>query len=193
MQVKWGITGGIGAGKSFVANLIRQLSIPVFDCDIRAKQLIVEDEKLRSSLILTFGNEVYDEAGNLNRQYLAKQIFTNSDNLLKINAIVHPAVQKDFLQWANEQVSEMVAMESAILYESGFDKIVDKVLYIEAPTALRLERTMKRDNATREEILQRIAKQQCEHYIDQVDAVIINDGTKTKQQILEQLKQLFAI
>ncbi len=117
-----GITGGIGSGKSYVAHLLAsRFGVPVYDCDREAKRLNVDSTRIREALTLLVGPTVYAADGSLCRKVLADYLFSSADNARKVNAIVHPVVADDFLQWAKDK--RLVAIESAILFESGFDRL----------------------------------------------------------------------
>lgn len=159
-MIKLAITGGIGSGKSYIARRMSQLlGIPVYDSDSEAKRLIQESPGLRQSLTEVTGLQLYDEQGKLRRDEFASWLFASQDNTRKVNAIVHPAVIDDFLQWAEKQDAQVVAIESALVSESGIDRIVDKVILVDAPLETRIRRAMARDNATREQIIARINSQ----------------------------------
>ncbi len=155
---KVGITGGIGSGKSVVSRVIKNMGYPIYDSDLWAKRLMNEDEEIRTLLTQRFGEETYTDSG-LNRGFLAQQIFNNKENLAFVNSVVHPAVGRHFRQWSEQQSSKMVFIESAILFSSGFDKFVDKVIFVDAPQELRLKRATARDNASAEAIMARIKNQ----------------------------------
>ena len=155
---KVGLTGGIGSGKSKVAEILRDMGIAVYDSDSRAKALMSEDVALRKALIEAFGDNTFTEQG-LNRAWLAERVFSNVDELQRLNAIVHPAVMRDFAAWAEAQSGEYVVMESAILLEAGLESHVDAVVAVMAPKELRLERAMMRDGASREQIEERMRNQ----------------------------------
>lgn len=155
---KIGITGGIGSGKSTVCRLLADMGVPVYDSDARAKALMNENEALRVALIETFGDECYNAKG-LNRAYLASRVFGNEDALSQLNAIVHPAVREDFRAWVGAQSSRYVVLESAILFEAGFENEVDTTLAVLAPLEERVRRTAERDGVDRETVLRRIAHQ----------------------------------
>ena len=181
-----GITGGIGSGKSYISNLLRQrFGIPVYDCDIEAKRLTVTDEEIRGKLIQLVGPEVYN-GEKLVRQRLAQYLFANSEHVGQVNAIIHPAVLKDFKNWANRQHKPIVALESAILYESGFNEYVDYVLFVDAPKEIRLDRAMQRDTASAERIKARMQMQYPELHRKLADFII--DNSKADDSYLE--KQL---
>ena len=155
---KVGITGGIGSGKSTVCRLFEQNGIAVYDSDARAKALMAEDATLREQLVEAFGAECYNEQG-LNRAYLAGRVFGDEVELRRLNGIVHPAVKDDFRRWADAQRGAYVVLESAILFESGFDAEVDTTLAVMAPMEERLRRTAERDGTDMEAIKRRMEHQ----------------------------------
>lgn len=155
---KVGITGGIGSGKSTVCRLFEQNGIAVYDSDARAKALMAESATLREQLVAAFGAECYNEQG-LNRAYLAGRVFGDEVELRRLNGIVHPAVKEDFRRWADAQRGAYVVLESAILFESGFDAEVDTTLAVMAPMEERLRRTAERDGTDMEAIKRRMEHQ----------------------------------
>lgn len=155
---KVGITGGIGSGKSTVCRLFEQNGIAVYDSDARAKALMAEDATLREQLVEAFGAECYNEQG-LDRAYLAGRVFGDEAELQRLNGIVHPAVKEDFRRWADVQRGAYVVLESAILFESGFDAEVDTTLAVMAPMEERLRRTVERDGVDREAVRRRMEHQ----------------------------------
>lgn len=182
-----GITGGIGSGKSYVSNLLRlKFGIPVYDCDAEAKRLTVTDIDIRSKLIQLVGPGVYD-GEKLVRQRLAEYLFANPDHAGQINAIIHPAVLQDFKHWARNQHKPIVALESAILYESGFNEYVDYVLFVDAPKEVRLDRAMQRDTVSAEKIKARMQMQYPELHRKLADFIIDNSKADDKY-IEDQLK-----
>ena len=187
-QITIGITGGIGSGKSYVSAIIREkFGIPVYDCDKEAKRLTASDAEIRRKLIQLVGPEVFN-GEELVRQHLADFLFGSEENARKVNAIIHPAVLRDFKQWARKQQQPIVAMESAILFESGFNKSVDRVLFVDAPEEVRLRRAMQRDSATEQQISARMKMQQPELHRQQADYVVHNssdDDTRLLVQLTE--------
>lgn len=158
-MLRLGITGGIGSGKSVVSKTLKVLGVPVYDCDSRAKWLQENDADVRREIKSLLGDDVY-EGSRLNRKKMATMIFSDATLLAKVEGIVHPAVEKDFNRWCVEQKTEVVGLESAILYECGLDKkCIDKVCLVYAPTETRIERVAKRDSANIEEIRRRMANQ----------------------------------
>lgn len=184
---KVGITGGIGAGKSTVCDLLRERGVAVYDSDSRAKQLMSEDVMLRAELIEAFGDAVYGASG-LDRAYLAKSVFGNDEALRKLNAIVHPAVMRDFAGWAEVQEGDYVVLESAILFEAGLADRVDSVVAVMAPESLRLERAMARDGASRDEILSRIRSQMSDdERMERAKYAVVNIDREELAEDVEQL------
>lgn len=188
--MKIGITGGIGSGKSFVCRRLRDMGYPVYDCDSEAKRLMKENEDIRRGLICVIGSSAYTAEGELNKPVIAKFLFADPNNTVRINSIVHPVVRKDFALWASDKGT--CFMESAILFESGFDSAVDKSVLVYASRELRVERTMKRDNTTRESVLQRMSVQMDEDVCrDRADYVLPNCGdTLLDDEIEKMIKKL---
>ncbi len=176
-MIKIGITGGIGSGKSYVCRIIRSMGYPVYDCDSAAKRLMSESRHIIERLTTLIGSNAYLPDGSLNRTSVAQFLFANQSNADKINSIVHPVVKDDFLSWVFAQKSDLVFMESAILFESGFNNAVDSTLAVCAPKETRIQRAMQRDNATREQIEARIQRQMSDEKIRSLaDYIIENDG-----------------
>ena len=188
--MKIGITGGIGSGKSYVSNLLRQkFGIPVYDCDKEAKRLTAEDEEIRQRLIALVGPEVF-AGGGLNKQLLADYLFADVEHASAVNAIIHPIVLLDFEKWAADNGQQTtVGLESAILYESGFNASVDYVLFVDAPEDVRLRRAMLRDNASEAQIRARMKMQRPELHRLQAD-FIIDNSTDNDTRLQEQLANI---
>lgn len=160
-MIKLAITGGIGSGKSHVARQMTELlGIPVYDSDSNAKRLNEESAVIRCGLLDMVGSDVYDGQGRLNRQRLAAFLFASDENARRVNALIHPVVKDDFLRWASEQTAPVVAIETALLAESGIDRIVDRVIRVDAPLETRICRAMQRDGVSREKVLERMVHQQ---------------------------------
>ncbi len=184
---KVGLTGGIGSGKSKVAELLRNMGVAVYDSDTRAKALMANNTALREALIEAFGAECYTSEG-LNRPWLAERVFNTPDELKRLNAIVHPAVMLDFAEWSMQQSGEYVVMESAILLEAGLESHVDVVVAVMAPRELRLERAMRRDGATREQIEARMENQITdEERTERSKYAIVNIALDDLEEDVEQL------
>jgi len=178
----FGITGGIGSGKSVVSRLMETMDIPVYVADVESKSLLDTSAQLKSALTEAFGSNLY-EKGFIDRKLFASIIFNDPEKLQLANKIIHPFVKQHFFDWVEKQRNagkKTVATEAAILYESGFDQFVDKVILVYAPLETRIHRTMLRDNASREQVEARIKSQmQDEDKIKKANFVILNDGTKS--------------
>lgn len=183
--MKIGLTGGIGSGKSYVCRYLRQHGIEVFDCDTAAKQLMRTSPTLRQQLTELIGPETYTDEGLLNKAVVAQFLLASPANAKAIDAIVHPAVFDAFIE------SQLTWMESAILYESGAYKLVDKVVAVVAPKEVRIRRVMQRDNISREKALDWMNRQMNQDEVaGKADFVVINDGEKDiENQIIKILEQ----
>ena len=186
-----GITGGIGSGKSTVAAVFHALGIPVYDADSHAKALMTTDGILKDLIQKEFGTLSFTEKGQLNRQYLAKEVFPNPEKLKRLNQLVHPRVAEDYVDWVNMKSSgsvPYVIKEAALLYDSGSDQRLDQVVVVTAPEELRKQRIRERDRRSDfeiEEIMKRQMPQ--EEMAEKADHVVINDG---KQLVIPQVLNL---
>lgn len=188
---KIGVTGGIGSGKSTVCELLRDRGVAVYDSDSRAKQLMAESEALREQLIAAFGVECYNVDG-LDRAFLASKVFGNEEALQQLNSIVHPAVRADFQTWAEQQQSPYVVLESAILFEAGFETEVDATLAVMAPMPMRLERTMARDGMDKESVMRRMEHQLSDDELHRrANRTIVNINREYLEGDIEQLHKIF--
>jgi dephospho-CoA kinase len=159
MAITVGITGGIGSGKSTVCKVFTWLGVPVFDADTEAKKMINNNEAIRKGLVDLFGSGIYSPDGTLDRNKLAGLIFNDDIQLQKVNQLVHPMVRTAFLNWAGKQESPYVVHEAAILFESGFFKMMDFNILVSAPEQERIERVRQRDNVSEEQVRERMQKQ----------------------------------
>lgn len=179
--MKVAITGGIGSGKSYVCERLRQRGIVVYDCDAAAKRLMRESEELKRQLCQLVGDEVYKD-GVLQKPVLAAFLLWDAEHAQAVNDIVHPAVAHDFEQ------SGMTWLESAIFFDSGFNRRVriDKVVCVSAPVSIRLERVMRRDHITEAKAAEWIACQLPEEEVARrSDYVIVNDGVRSVDEQLD--------
>lgn len=181
------ITGGIGSGKSYVCRLLGQHGVEVYDCDSAAKRLMRTSADLQARLTRLIGADTFI-GGELNKAAIAAFMMKSDDNVKAVNAIVHPAVAEDFLS------SGYTWMESAILYDSGFDRYADIVIAVTAPEETRVQRIIARDNITREKALEWIARQMPQEEVaGRADYVIVNDGVqdigKQADRILTQIRK----
>lgn len=176
------VTGGIGSGKSYVCKALATRGIEVYDCDSAAKRLMHASPALRESLTSLIGNDAYDTGGRLNKAVVARFLLQSESNAMKLNATVHPAVARDFLSSGSRW------MECAILFESGFDALVDVKVCVTAPMETRLSRMMQRDGITREKALEWISRQMSQEDVAQrCDYVINNDGKMNIEQQIDKL------
>lgn len=159
MALKVGITGGIGSGKSTICKVFEKLGTPVFEADPVAKRLIDTDPEIRKGLIDLFGPDIYTANEGIDRKKLAKKIFNDEIQLEKVNALVHPAVRAAFLKWAELQDVPYVVHEAAILFESGFYKMMDYSILVTAPEEDRIKRVTMRDGSSREQVIERMNRQ----------------------------------
>lgn len=186
-----GLTGGIGSGKSTVAEVFDVLKIPVFNSDIEAKQLY-SHPKIKQQIIKLFGN-VYNQQNQLDKKALANIVFNNDEKLKQLNNIIHPAVKTLFEAWANKNnQTPILIKEAAILIESGAAKQVDKIIVVTAPEKERIKRVMQRDNISEKEVIARMLKQLPEEkLITHADFIIKNDNQHLViPQILDIVKKL---
>lgn len=180
MSLRIGLTGGIGSGKSMVAQIFKVLGIPVFDADTAAKEIMETDAELRKTLIDTFGQDTYHD-GRLNRKYLADIVFRDRFQLELLNALVHPYTIAAAELWATQQKAPYTVKEAALFFESGSAIGFDYMIGVFAPRFLRIKRVIDRDGLTKDEVMARMQKQiQEEVKMRLCDFVIMNDD----QQLL---------
>lgn len=173
-----GITGGIGSGKSTIARVFISMGFPVYNSDIRAKELINSQTELKEAIKQVFGQNIYTEQG-LDRKKMAKIVFNNPEELKKLNQLVHPAVGKDFDEWKNRQTSGFVLKEAAILFETGIYKSLDKIILVTCDKEIRIARVMQRDSETREAILARMDNQWSDKKKTELADFVIDNSGKT--------------
>ncbi len=157
--LKIGITGGIGSGKTTACQIFKALGIPVFEADREAKMVMEQNPDIRKALIALFGTDIYLADASLNRALLAQKIFNDKAAINKVNGIVHPAVRKWFEEWYSEQSAPYIVYEAAILFETGYFKLMDSNLLIVAPREVRITRVMDRDGVTRKSVTDRMKNQ----------------------------------
>ena len=171
-----GLTGGIGAGKSTVANYFKDLGVPVYVADTEAKRLMHTSKVVRQKLIEEFGKEAFIDH-KLNRPYLAAIVFNDKTKLAAINRIVHPSVSNSFKRWIRKQDSSYVIQENAILFENGTFRNFDYIITVTAAMEEKIARVMARDNSSKTEVLARINNQiSDEEKAEKSDFVIYNDN-----------------
>lgn len=175
---RFGLVGGIGSGKSTIAKMFEELGVPVYYSDDEAKRLMNDDEIINTELRTLFGDAIYNKSGKLDKKKLAEIIFNDKELLEKVNSIVHPIVRQDFEEWCEEQTTNYVLQESAILFETGSYKKLDGIILVHATENERVGRVMKRDRCDKESVLSRIKNQwKDEQRLEAADYIIYNyDG-----------------
>lgn len=187
--LKLAVTGGIGSGKSVVCRMMEIFGVPVYNCDIKAKQLMQSNAHLIKELKRMFGSECYNDDGTLNRAFLASRIFIDKENVKRVNALVHPVVREDFECWAAGQDTELVVVETAILYESGMIDSVDKALVVWCDKETAIARTIGRSGMSRAQVESRMQNQMLtDELLLLSDYSIYNGGNNS---LFEELFELF--
>ena len=186
---KIGLTGGIGSGKTSIAQILEAMSYPVYYSDLRAKFLSDEHPAIRQGLIDLLGEEAYID-GTLNRVFVSERIFSKPDLRLKVNEIIHPIVRKDFDDWAEQQTSSLIFNEAAILFETGAYQQFDAILLICAPIDIRIQRVMLRDHCSKASVEDRIQSQWTDEQKRSLTKYCVeNDG---RQPVLIQLEKILS-
>ena len=195
-MIKVGITGGIGVGKSFVANIIEKMGYPVFYSDKVAKALMNRDLELISLIKKEFGDDVYASNNLIKNKKLSSLAFRDNKALKNLNSLVHPFVKSNFKKWCVNQKSKIVFKEAAILFESKSNIDLDRIICVSANKNIRIDRIIKRDNRSKEEILKIISNQMDQKEKEKLsDYVILNDEKNSiilqLTDILKQLEKVF--
>ena len=191
-----GLTGGIGSGKSTVAKFIEEMGFPVYYSDVRAKEIVNDDELLKKGIIELLGEKAYDINGFYDRKYVAEIVFNDEELLQKLNGMIHPAVKYDFEKWVENQTTEFVFKETALLFELKLNESCFKSVLVTADDNLRLKRVMDRDRKTYREVENVMNKQMPEKdKIKIADFVIFNnDGMDELQaeteNVIREIEQL---
>jgi len=175
-MLKVGITGGIGAGKSLVCRIFETMNVPVFHADDESKKILFNDEKVVDELRKTFGEEIFSE-GIPDRKKIASIVFRNQEKLKFLNSILHEITFQHFTEWVLEKKNApYTLMEAALIYESGAEKFLDKVIAVASPEAIRIKRTMERDRLTEQEVRARMKNQLEPEVVEKrADFTIVND------------------
>ena len=173
------ITGGIGSGKSIISDILRAMGHKVYDCDTRAKALMDTDESIKNDLIDLISIDAVRNDRTIDRKLLSEIVFNDPDALSRLNSIVHKAVRADLRRWRDTSSDKTVWVETAILYASRLDREVDEVWEVTAPTELRVQRVMKRNSMSREQVLARISSQSTTAaQLHPLTKAIVNDGVE---------------
>lgn len=192
-MLKVGVTGGIGSGKSTVSRFFSALGVPVYDSDQRAKSLMQYDDSIRSKIKIEFGDNAFHK-NELNRSYLAEIVFKNESKLKQLNAIVHPVVKTDFINWLSQNSNaKLIIKEAAIMIESGAYKDLDKLIVVNASMNQKIKWIKQRDQLSLEDIKNRIQNQLSDEIRNQyADFIIENNSSKRelKQQVLSVYNKL---
>ena len=189
-KISYGITGGIGSGKSYVCALLKDMGYPVFCCDTAAKHIIRTNENVRQMLTRIVGEGLYDEAGVLVKSRLAEFLCRGQESADRVNQVVWPQVAEAFKQWEQQQESRYVFMECALLFESGFHRLTTRTVHIAAPREVRIRRVMERDKVSRATALRWLRLQMPERKKrSRADYVINNDAQTPLRPQIESLMQ----
>jgi dephospho-CoA kinase len=188
-----GLTGGIGSGKTTIANYFMAAGIPVYIADDEARK-IMQSEEIIEEIKKTFGSEIF-ENDILNREKLAQIVFGDAEKLKLLNAIIHPAVKKHFHNWIlDHKNSPYIIYEAAILFESGSYKDCDKIITVTAPMESRIQRVIQRDNSSRDQVLKRInAQWNDDQRIAKSDFVIQNDSLENAKSEVDKILKILKI
>ena len=189
---KIGLTGGIGSGKSTIAQVIKHIGYPVYIADEEAARLMNSHPDIRKDITERLGANCYTPEGHINKPVLAQIIFENKEALEEVNRIVHPRVMEAFEQWAAMQSASLVFCETAILYESGLERYFDAVICVTAPEEVRVRRVMERDHCELKDVMARVRNQMDEdEKCQRANFVIYNDGEHMAvPQVLDVLHKL---
>jgi dephospho-CoA kinase len=181
-----GLTGGIGSGKTTVANFFKALGIPVYIADEEAKELMIRSKVIKRKLMQLLGDKAYVD-GKLNKPFIAHKIFNDETLLKKMNNIVHPKVAAHFKRWLNKQDSTYVIKEAAILFENGTHQFLDLIITVVAPEKERINRVLERDKTSEEKVKAIINNQWSDaRKVKLSDFVIENlNLEETKKQVLK--------
>ena len=195
-MVKIGITGGIGVGKSYVANILEKMGFPVFYSDQVAKELTSSNLKLIDLIKKEFGDEIYSSDNIIDNKRLSFLAFNDNKILKNLNSLIHPFVLNNFNTWCKNQKSKIVFKEAAILFESKSNIDLDRIICISANIKIRIDRIIKRDGRSEDEIMQIISRQMDQKEKEKLsDHVLYNDGQKSiilqLTEILNKLEKVF--
>jgi len=185
---KIGLTGNIGSGKTWTCQIFEALGVPVFYADLEARKILNSPQTLKEIAGL-FGKDVLKPDQSIDRKALAAIVFNDKNELNKLNQLIHPKLRQEFKKWADQhQTFKYVIQEAAILFENGFDKMMDKNICIAAPKELRLKRVIQRDQSRREDVIARMANQWSDEKKEAAaDFVVYNDG---QQMVLPQILKI---
>lgn len=184
-----GLTGGIGSGKSTVAKMLEELGIPLYNSDLRARNIMNENHTIISNLKEWYGENIYIN-GVLDRKKLGERVFANQEELTRLNKLVHPIVAQDFAHWKNSQKTDFILKEAAILFETEGDKDCDIIVTVSAPLDQRIKRTIERDNSTEKLVKDRISKQWTDKQREEKSDYIIHNNS-TLENLKKQVQEFY--
>lgn len=178
-MLKVGLTGNIGSGKSLVSEMFLIYGVPVYKADLESKKFLGEPF-VKEQILRLFGEEVLSASGDIDREVLARRVFSDGEALAALNGILHPLVLDDFTSWCEAYAEKpYIIQEAAIIFESGIADLFDKIIHVSCPKEIAIERVMQRDGMNRDHVLQRMSFQmEDEQKAAQADFVIQNDGNK---------------
>ena len=189
-KLKIGLTGGIGSGKSTIAKCLEALNYPVYYADDRAKFLMDNSSSIKADIIHLLGTDSYSNNGKLNRRYVASQVFNNPSSLNKLNQIVHPAVEEDYLSWHQQQNSSCTFKEAALIFENNSENSFDKIILVKANLNCKINRIKKRDTFRTYDEIKAIINKQLSDEIKMKKAHFIIDNDDDSKVIVQLLNVL---
>jgi dephospho-CoA kinase len=183
-----GLTGGIGSGKSLVAKIFGHLGCAIYNSDERARAAYLFED-VKPKVIELLGKSAYINDSTIDKSFISNTIFSDTALLQKINAIIHPAVKQDFTEFVSQQSTQLIIKETALLFEANLETSVDKIILVTAPETLRIQRVMKRDGLSEDQVLKKIKAQLPENEkIKRAHFIIHNDE---QQMLLPQVLEVF--
>ena len=193
-MLKTGLTGGIGVGKSAAAKAFKKLGVHIFDADKEAKKLLDNSAIIQNDLMAEFGSDILNNSGRIDRGKLAKVSFQDEYHQMNLNSILHPhifeKVDEKFDKISSENIASFFMVDGALIYESGLDTHLDYTIVVTAKLTIRMERSIKKGNLTRDDILRRIELQwPCDTKVRMADFVIHNNTTE--KDLKEQVKEIY--
>lgn|SRR5690554_1621157 len=193
-MLKIGITGGMGSGKSTVCNIFRNLGVPIFTADDEGKRLLNEDPTTRKQVIEMFGRDMYTSEGLIDRKRMGQLVFNSPVDLEKLNGIIHPKVKQAFESWAELHYQKpYVIKEAAILFETGYYQDLDKVVNVFAPREQRMQRIVKRDESSVEDVKRRMRFQFSDDERNELADFIILNEDGMQENLLPQVMELHEV
>lgn len=186
-----GLTGGISSGKSTVSSYLKQLKIPVIDADEVARKVVEPNSQGAREIRKTFGSDVFEEDGSLNRQKLGSLIFSNAENRQKLDELLQPLIKimiLDEIEEHRQKGENMIVLDLPLLFEKQYEELCEEIIVVYIPKELQLERLMRRNQYTKQEALSRIDSQlSIEEKRKRATVLLDNQGTI--QQLYQQVEQ----